>query len=51
MRFDVFVKLKYQRCAIKLSVGVKHSMRDLICNDNYCACLTCEDVIDTGLKV
>jgi len=32
MRLDFFVKLKYQPNTITLSVGIKYSMRDLLCD-------------------
>jgi len=32
MRLDFFVKLKYQSNTIILSVGIKHSVRDLLCD-------------------
>jgi len=34
MRLDLFVKLKYQSSSIILFVGIKYSMRDLLCNVN-----------------
>jgi len=30
MRLDFFVKLKYQSITIILSVGIKHTVRDLL---------------------
>jgi len=32
----LFVKLKYQSCTVKFSVGIKYSVRDLLCEvSNY----------------
>ena len=32
MRLDLVVKLKYQSSTLMLSIGHKHSMRDLLCD-------------------
>jgi len=32
MRLDFFIKLKYQSSTIALSVGIKYSVRDLLCD-------------------
>jgi len=32
MRLDLFVKLKYQSSTIILSVGIKYSVRGLLCD-------------------
>jgi len=32
-----FVKLKCQSSAVMLSLGIKYSVRDLICDVNYCS--------------
>jgi len=32
MRLDLFVKLKYQSITTILSVGIKYSIRDLLCD-------------------
>jgi len=34
MRLDLFVKLKCQSSTIILFVGIKYSMRDLLCDVN-----------------
>jgi len=34
MRLDSFVKLMYQSSTIILSVGIKYSVRDLLCDVN-----------------
>jgi len=36
MELEFFVKLKYQTSTIMLPLSVKYSMRDLICDVNYC---------------
>jgi len=34
MRLDLFVELRYQSSTIILSVGIKYSVRDLLCDVN-----------------
>jgi len=38
MGFDFFVKLKYQSSSVILSVGIKYSMRDILCDVSNYAC-------------
>jgi len=35
MRLDLFVKLKYQLSTLMLSVCIKYSVRDLLCDVNF----------------
>jgi len=37
MRIYIFVKLSCQRSTNTLSVGIKYSMRDRMCDIDYCA--------------